>query len=92
MTNFVLYIVAVYAPPEPTLTSLNVVSCKSKVVPPESNLLSLLLDRFSAPITSLVPSSFMSNVEPNLQLISVSGALIVCCRVYVFVDPSAFHL
>jgi len=91
-TNFVLYIVAVNAPPEPVLFSTIIVSCKSKVVSPASNFISLELAKFSAPITTLVPSEFISRLVPNFMLVLDSGALIVCCRVYVFVESSAFHL
>ena len=91
--NLVLYFVAVYAPPEPVFESTNLVSCKSKVVASKSNNICLLLPLFSAPITSLVASSFMSIELPNLLLICPSGALIVCCNVYASVlSPSASHL
>ena len=56
ITNLVLYIVAVKAPPDPTFLSVTVVSCRSKVVSPESNFISLSLANNSAPITTLVPS------------------------------------
>ena len=92
MTNFVLYIVAVKAPPDPGFESTMVVSCRSNVVSPESNCISLELAKFSAPITILVPASLMSIVVPNLMFVKDPGPLIVCCRVYVLVEPSAFHL
>ena len=92
ITNLVLYIVAVYAPPDPVFRSTTLVSCRSNVVLPESNFISLTFAKFSAPITSLVPESFMSKLVPNFMLLCVSGALKVCCSVYVFVEPSAFHL
>ena len=93
ITNFVLYLVAVYAAPEPVLKSLNSVSCRSNVVAPESNDIVLELPKFSAPITSLVPSLLMSMVLPKRILDAVSGALIVCCKVYANVlSPSASHL
>ena len=92
ITNFVLYIVAVYAAPDPVFRSPNVVSCRSKVVSPESIFISLGVAAFSAPITTLVPVSFMSTLVPNFMFDCASGAAIVCCNVYVLVEPSAFHL
>ena len=90
--NFVLYMVAVNAPPEPALLSTMFVSCRSNVVSPRSNFISLALAKFSAPITILFPEWLMSNVVPNFILVLELGALIVCCNVYVFVELSAFHL
>ena len=90
--NFELYIVAVNAAPEPVFMSTMLVSCRSKVVSPESNFISRLEAKFSEPITSLVPSSFISSVVPNLMFSVVSGNVIVCCKVYVLLDASAFHL
>ena len=92
MANFVLYIVAVNAPPDPDCKSIKLVSCKSNVVSPESNFISLLVANSSAPITTRVPASLMSSVVPNFMLFCDSGALIVCCNVYVLLDSSAFHL
>ena len=53
--NFVLYIVAVNAPPDSVALSIMFVSCRSKVVWPKSNFISLELAKFSEPITNLVP-------------------------------------
>ena len=53
--NFVLYIVAVNAPPDSVALSIMFVSCRSKVVCPKSNFISLELAKFSEPITNLVP-------------------------------------
>ena len=92
ITNFVLYIVAVKAPPDPGLVSTTPVSCRSKVVSPESNFISLELAKFSAPMTILVAVSFTSTVVPNFMFVIDPGPLIVCCKVNVFVEPSAFHL
>ena len=80
------------AAPEPTFKSLIVVSCKSNVVAPESTFISLGVDACSEPITNLAPLSLMSRLVPNFMLDFESGPFIVCCNVYVFVDPSAFHL
>ena len=79
--NSVLYLVAVYAAPEPVLKSLNSVSCKSNVVAPESNAIVLEFPKFSAPITNLVPLLSISIVLPKRILEAVSGAFIVCCNV-----------
>ena len=79
--NFVSYIVAVNAPPDSTLPSIMFVSCKSKVVSPRSNFISLELAKFSEPITNLVPRSFKSRVVPNFIFVCELGALIVCCKV-----------
>ena len=92
ITNLVLYIVAVNAPPDWVLESTMLVSCRSNVVSPESNFISLELAKFSAPITSRDPSSLRSRLVPNFMFACELGALIVCCKVYVFVEPSAFHL
>ena len=92
ITNFVLYIVAVYAPPDCILLSTINVSCRSNVVSPKSIFISRGLAKLSAPITNLVPTGFIASDVPNFMLICESGALTVCCSVYVFVDPSAFHL
>ena len=92
ITKCELYIVAVYAAPEPVFRSLIVVSCRSNVVAPASTFISLGVDACSAPITNLVPLSLMSRLVPNFMFDLESGAFIVCCNVYVFVDPSAFHL
>ena len=91
-TKCVLYMVAVYAAPDPAFRSTNVVSCKSNVVSPESIFISLGVEACSAPMTTLVPVSFKSTLVPNFMFDFDSGAVIVCCNVYVFVDPSAFHL
>ena len=79
--NFVLYIVAVYAPPDCMLESINDVSCKSKVVPPISKFICRGLAKLSAPITTRVPAGFIASVVPNFMLTCKSGALIVCCKV-----------
>ena len=81
ITNFVLYIVAVYAPPDCILLSTTDVSCKSNVVAPASKFISRGLAKLSAPITSLVPAGFIASVVPNFILICESGAFIVCCSV-----------
>ena len=73
--------VAVNAPPEPVLLSTMVVSCKSNVVSPASNFISLELAKFSAPMITLVPSWLISMLVPNFMLVLDSGALMVCCRV-----------
>ena len=92
ITYLVLYIVAVNAPPDPVFESTTVVSCKSNVVSPESNFISLELAKFSAPMTNLFADSLHAICVPNFMFVCELGALIVCCSVYVFVEPSAFHL
>ena len=91
-TKSVLYIVAVYAAPDPAFRSTNVVSCRSNVVSPESICISLGVAACSAPMITLVAVSFKSILVPNCMFDFDSGAVIVCCNVYVLVDPSAFHL
>ena len=78
--NLVLYFVAVKAPPEFGFRSDIVVSCRSNVVSPESKNISLLFENVSAPITSLVPESLMSKVDPNFIFTCDFGATIVCCK------------
>ena len=78
MIYLVLYIVAVKAPPDSILLSTMFVSCKSKVVSPESNFICLALANFSAPITILFPDWLMSRLVPNFMLVLELGALIVC--------------
>ena len=70
--------VAVNVPPDPVFRSTMFVSCKSKVVSPESNLVSLELEKFSAPITNLLPPSLISRLVPNFMLVLELGADIVC--------------
>ena len=69
ITKVLLYFVAVYAAPEPTLISTMVVSCKSKVVSPESNFISLELLMFADPMTTRVPVLSMSSSEPNCMFV-----------------------
>ena len=92
ITNLVLYMVAVKAPPDPVFRSTMLVSCRSKVVSPESNFISLAVAKFSAPITALVPEWLMPMLVPNFMFVLELGALMVCCSVYVLVESSAFHL
>ena len=80
-TNLVLYMVAVNAPPDSVLLSTIIVSCRSNVVSPASNFISLSLAKRSAPMTALVPLLFKERLVPNFMLVLDSGALIVCCRV-----------